>query len=225
MDSLRRPFLFLALALMVVVVAIEIGAVATLGSPAKSLDIPAPGLGISYLALLDTLVLFTALLFCSPLLISHRLQGRVQGIITLIISIVMMLLTIALILSSFSNLILMVTLLISPIFGTIAYFVLYGDFDVEAARVLLSLAMLLKLGFSGCLIAAQQRFLQNTGLILIILTSLLNTLIVSLLHTLVPGFLVSITDGIAAIVIAIIALIWLLFFCIGSLISIAKAIA
>lgn len=225
MSTLRHPFLFLALALMVIAVVVEIGATATLGSPAKSLDVPAPGFGIPYLALVDILVLFTTLLFCSPLLISHRLQGRVQGIVTLIISVVMLLLAIALILSAFASLILMVTLLISPIFGTIAYFVLYSDFDVAAARVLLSLSIFLKLGFAGCLIAAQQRFLQNTGLVLIILTSLLSTLIVSFAHVLVPGVLVSITDAIAAIIVAIIALIWLLFFCIGSLISVVKAIA
>jgi hypothetical protein len=225
MDGLRHPFLFLALALMVIVIMVEVGAAATLGSSAKSLDIPVPGFGIPYLALVDTLVLFTTLLFCSPFLISHRLQGRIQGCITLLLSIGMLLLTITLIFSAFTSLTLMATLLISPIFGTFAYFAIYGDFDVEAAAIILSLSMFLKIGFAGCLIAAQQRFLQNTGLVLIVLTSLINTLIVTFLHNLVPGMLASITDAIAAIIIAIIALIWLIVFCLGSLISIVKAIS
>ncbi len=84
--------------------------------------------------------------------------------------------------------------------------------------------MIFKLAFAILLVFAHQRFLQNKGLVLIILTSLLATIIVSFLHGLVPRFLVSITDDIAAIVVAILAAIWALFFLIGSIPSIIKVL-
>jgi hypothetical protein len=71
---------------------------------------------------------------------------------------------------------------------------------------------------------AHQRFLQNKGLVLIIATSLIASIIVSFLHGLVPLFLVSITDAIAGIVVAIIAVIWGIFFLIGSIPAIIRAV-
>jgi hypothetical protein len=50
--------------------------------------------------------------------------------------------------------------------------------------------------------------LQNKGLVLIIVCSLLANLSVSFLHGLVPSVLVSITDGIAGIILLILAAIW-----------------
>src|SRR6266542_1393802 len=50
-----------------------------------------PGLAIPYLALLDGLVLFAAALIGSSLLIPERVQGRIQGILTLILSILVIL--------------------------------------------------------------------------------------------------------------------------------------
>ena len=84
--------------------------------------------------------------------------------------------------------------------------------------------MTLKLGFVICLVLAQQRFIQNRGLVLLIITSFLASIITSFLQGLVPFFLVSITDGIAAIVVVVLALIWAVVFLIGSLISIIKAL-
>jgi len=71
---------------------------------------------------------------------------------------------------------------------------------------------------------SHKRFLENKGLVLIILTSLLATVIISFLHGLVPSFLVSITDNIAAIITAILAAIWALFYLIGSIPAIIKVL-
>src|SRR4051794_28447583 len=57
-----------------------------------------------------------------------------------------------------------------------------------------------------CLVAAHQRFLEQKGLVLTILSSV----IISLLHGFVPRFLVAVTDTVAAIVVDILALIWAL---------------
>jgi VanZ family protein len=82
----------------------------------------------------------------------------------------------------------------------------------------------LKLGFVVCLLLAHQRFLQNKGLVLLVLTSLLANLIIGFLHNFVPLPLVSITDAIGAIVVAILAVIWALVLLIFAIISIIKAI-
>jgi len=120
---------------------------------------------------------------------------------------------------------LMIGLFLSVPFGTLAYLAIWGFFNTGAAKAALGLLMALKLGFGACLVLAHQRFLQNKGLVLIVFTSLLANLIVSFLHAVVPSVLVSITDGIAGIVVLILAVIWAIFLLIGSVISVIKAIA
>lgn len=182
-----------------------------------------PGLGIAYLALIDGLVLFTVILMGLGLFVPERVQGRVQGIVTLIVSIVVILLAIVLIIIALLLLILMLALLFSAPFGTIVYFAVYGFFDRGGAATTLGFLMLLKLAFAVCLVIAHQRFLQNRGLVLIVLTSLVAGIIVSFLHGFVPRPLVSITDAIAAIIVGIIAVIWAIVLLIGSLVSIFKS--
>jgi hypothetical protein len=100
----------------------------------------------------------------------------------------------------------------------------YAAFAKTPAAVTLSLIMSLKLGFAVFLVLAHQRFLENKGLVLIILTSFLANIILSFLHGIVPRFLVSITDDIGAIIIALLAAIWALFYLIGSIPAIIKAL-
>jgi len=84
--------------------------------------------------------------------------------------------------------------------------------------------MTLKIVFAICLVLAHQRFLQNKGLDLIIITSLVANLIIAFLHGLVPGFLVSITDTGAAIVVGVLAAIWTVVYLVGGVISVVKVI-
>ncbi len=72
---------------------------------------------------------------------------------------------------------------------------------------------------------AHQRFLENRGLILLIATSLLATIIVSFLHGMVPGFLVSVTDLIAALIVVILAAVWVIVSLVFSIIAVIKAVA
>ena len=53
---------------------------------ARIADAPKPGYGIPSLAVMDTLVLFTVLLMGAALVLPERVQGRVQGCATLIVS-------------------------------------------------------------------------------------------------------------------------------------------
>jgi hypothetical protein len=73
-------------------------------------------------------------------------------------------------------------------------------------------------------VAAQPRFIQNKGLVALVLTSLVANLIVAFLHALLPLFLVSILDAIAAIIVAIIAIIWAIVLLVGAIMGILTAV-
>ena len=221
-DELRKPFFILALVLLGFAALVE-GAAKWVGfghSPTAA----AAGYGVPSILLLDSLLIFTVTLMGLALLLPERVQGRIQGLATLIVSLFVLIAAIALIFFSLQLLTLMVSLLLAPIFGTIAYIAGWGGFERGPTAAVLSLAMLLKLGFAICLVLAQQRFLENKGLVLLIATSLLAVLLLSFLHGFVPGFLVSITDMLGALIIAIVTLIWAVIFLIGSIISIVKAV-
>ena len=229
--ELRKPFFIVALFLMLCVVLAEIGSAMwinfgdqTTANMASSLDAARPGYGIIYLSFLDSLLFYVTLLIGLALIFPERIQARVQGCATFIISFFGCFGMITAIFFALTMLLLMVTLLLSPIFGTIAYFAIYADFDRGAANLTLSLIMTLKIAFAVFLVLAQQRFLQGKTLVLLIFTSLLANLIIAFLLNLVPGVLVSITDVIGAIIVAILAVIWAIFFLIGAIISIVKAI-
>jgi hypothetical protein len=183
-----------------------------------------PGLAITYMALLDGLVLFTVLLMGAGLLLPEGIHGRIQGIATLVVSLLALLAVIIMIILAFVKLLIMVALFTAVPFGTIAYLAIYGFFNRAVAAGILSFGMLLKLLFAGFLVLAHPRFMQNKGLVLITLTTLVGGVIVSFLHGLVPVFLVSITDAIAAIIVGILILIWAICLLIGSVISVVKVV-
>lgn len=219
-DTLRKSFFVVALVLLVLAVLAELGSEFFI----DLYNNDNPGIGILYLAILDGLVLFTILLIGAPLIITDRLHGRIQGIITFIVSLFTLLGSIVMIFIALGLLLLMVSLFLAVPFGTVAYMAKFSTFGKPAAAVSLSVIMSLKLGFAVFLLLAHQRFLENKGLILIILTSFLATILLSFLHGIVPRFLVSITDGIGAIITAILAAIWALVYLIGSIPSIIKAL-
>ena len=226
-DELRKPFFILALFLIGLAMLLEMGSgllIGTLAPNAAAARSHLDGAGVSSLAVLDALVILTVGLMGTSLLLPERVQGRVQGLVTLIVSLFVLLASIALLILGIGLVSLMLGLLLAPIFGTIAYFAIYGEFDRSGAAVVLSLLMLLKLGFAVCLMLAHQRFLENKGLVLLVATSLVTVLLISFLHGLVPGFLVSITDMIGAIVVAMLALVWAVIFIVGGLISVIKAV-
>lgn len=224
MAAMRKPFFIIALVLMALIVAIEMGSSFFFGTMTNA-GLEKPGLGIPYLALLDGLLLFGVSLIGLGLILPDRLQGRVQGILTLIVSLLMLLLSIVMIVTAVGLLMLMASLLIAVPFGTAIYFTHYAVFDTTGAAITLSIIMTLKLVFAVFLLLAHERFLEMKSLILMILSSLLATIIVSFLHGFAPAtFLVAITDDIAAIIIAILAVIWSLVLLIGSIPAVIKVL-
>jgi hypothetical protein len=252
-EGLRKPFFVAALVLITIVVLVEVGSLGVLGDggPVNFQDLvpesgevrdayeeeidreelarilaadKPPGRAIPYMALLDGIVLFTVALMGAGLLLREQIQGRVQGCVTLIYSLLTVVGGIFMIIAAVILVLTMVSLLLAAPFGTLAYLATFGFFNRTGASVALGLLIMLKLAFAICLVLAHQRFLQNRGLVLLILTSLLGNVIISFLHGFVPRFLVSITDGVAAILVALLAVIWGLVLLVGAVISVIKLI-
>lgn len=251
MDRLRKPFLIASLVCLALAVLVELGAPLLLPTRApdrqaleaalreegaqEEVDLrelfrlqqenpPTPGLAIPSLALVDALLLLTLGLMGASLLIPERVHGRVQGLVTLVGALVALLAGLALLFSAFSLLMLMVGLFTAAPFGTLAYLAVWGFFNRGGASGTLGLLMLLKVVAAVCLPLAHPRFLQNKGLVLLVLTSLLANALVSLLHGLVPIVLVSITDALGALLVAVLALLWALALLLGALVSILKVL-
>lgn len=221
LEKLRVPFFIAAVVCLVIAFFIEIGSQFYL-TQVKT-DLPKPGLGITYLALLDWLLLFTILLMGASLIIPDKIQGRIQGIVTFIVALSSLTGAVAAIFKALGLLMVMVSLLLAIPFGTLIYFAEFGGFKTGAAAGTLASIMTFKSAFAILLVLAHQRFLQNKGLVILIACSFLVTIVLGFLHGMVPGFLASITDSIGAIITAIVAAVWALFFLIGSLPAIIKA--
>jgi hypothetical protein len=243
MGALRKPFLIIAMVAIALVLLVELGASLMLGGAdagaalltgAGDLGVEAlgnvsgiaepSGRGISYLALIDVIAVYTTALFCLSLVIPERVQGRIQGVATLVGSIILIIVAFVLLIVAFVELMVMVSLFLAAPFGTLAYLALWGFFPTGDSAVLLSLLLFLKLVFGGALIAAQPRFLQNKGLVALILTSLVANIILAFLHGLLPVIMVSILDDVGALIFAVIAIIWGIVLLIGSIPAIVKAV-
>ena len=240
MGRLKVPFFAIAVAAILLVVLVEVSAPAVLGrhlpgdltgSAAMLGDVPAgaqvsqpPGRGIPYLALIDSVALFTVALMAVGLLLPDRIHARLQGAVTLVASIVLLVVSVVLLIAAVSLLITMVTLFFAAPFGTIAYLILWGSFPRGQAAVLLSLLMFLKIVFVVMLVLAQPRFLQNKGLVALMATSMLANVVLVFLHGLVPVVLVSIVDDAGAVVFAVVAAVWGVVLLVGSVPAIVKAV-
>jgi len=183
-----------------------------------------PGLAIPYLAVVDGLLLFSIALRAVNLVVRERTFGQLQGISTFIFSLVLIIAAIAMIFTALALLLLMVSLFLAVPFGTLAYLAIYGFFNRGGASAMLALILTLKMGFAVCLVIAQQGFLNNKMLVLLILSSFVASLVVSFLIGLVPGFLASITDALGAILVGICGAIWALVFLITSIGGVLRAL-
>lgn len=187
-------------------------------------ELDRPGYGIRSLAIVDGLLLFTVALVGLALLVPERIYGRLQGIATLVASLLFLLGAFFLALATVALVFTMIGLFLAGPFGTIAYLALWGSFRVGAAEATLGVLLLLKIAFGVCLVLAQPRFLQNKGLVLLVLTSLVANVVVSFLVGFPPRILASITDVIGAIVCAVLAALWAIVFLVGSIVSIIKVL-
>lgn len=221
MDKLRWPFLVAAIVISIVIVTIELGTAAPFVRDLLNIDKEPPGLGIPTMALLDIQLAFTTVVFGLGVILPHAAVGRVQGIASLVLSIILILASIVVIFLAITLFFLMLAL-IASFFGIIVYLALWGDFGRSQATLILSALLIGKIAVGLLLVLAHQGFLKNKGLVLLIVTSLVANVIVSFLHALVPSVLVSVTDDVAAIIVAILALIWAIGLLAGAVIAIIR---
>jgi hypothetical protein len=185
---------------------------------------PRPGYAITALIAFDGLVLLGLFWMGAGTVLSRRVVARVQGIVNLIVALLALLGSIVAVFALIALLMVMLGLFLAPPFGTLAYLAIWGFFSRGAAATTLGLLLLFKIATGVLLILAQQRFLKNKGLVLVLVLSLVLTVVVSFLHGFPPGILVSITDVIAALIVLIVGIIWAILVLIGAIVSIVKAI-
>ena len=183
-----------------------------------------PGNAINALGLVDGVLLYSLFWMLLSVVAPRGITGRVQGCVTLFFSFFGCLGTVVLIYVAFALLMLMLSLLVAVPFGTLVYLAAWGSFARGAAAATLALVMLLKIAFLVLLVIAHQRFLQNKGLMVLVGVSLGLTWLIGFVHALLPIILVSIGDQVMALVICIVAAIWLALLLIGAVIASIKAI-
>lgn len=223
MGSLRRPLFVAALACLALAVGVELGSGLLLPAAGRQ-DVPTPGIGIRYLAIIDLVLAYGLLMMLLGLLLPRMLVGRMQGVIGLVCALLGLLASVLMAWAALLLLSLMVALLLAPPFGTAAYLAAWGDFPRSQAAVALVLAMVLKLAACALLVLAHPRFLQHKGLVVLCALSLLMTWLLGVLHGFVPGFLASIVDALAALVFAVIGALWLLGLLVGSILAIVAGL-
>jgi hypothetical protein len=244
--GLRRPFFIAAVAVFAVAVLAEIGLALLLGSSAVDAVSPAtadglgvppevlltadkanhepPGSGIGFLAFLDGLLLFTVVMLGLSLMINLRTYGRIQGIVTLVVTFLWVVGAFFTAMAALAKLFLMLGLFVATPFGTIAYLALWGSFPVGKAAAILGLILLLKIVFVVLLVLSQPAFLKIVGLVLLLAASVLLQLVLGLIHSFLPGPLVSIGDQFWALVSVVVALVWALVMLIASIPAIVNAL-
>jgi hypothetical protein len=243
---LRRPFFIAAVVVFAIAVLAEIGLALLLGNTAvdpvapstangmgvppevllqtEKADAEPPGSGIGYLAFLDGLLLFTVVMLGLSLIMNLRVYGRVQGIVTLVVTFLWVVGAFFAAMIALAKLFLMFGLLVATPFGTIAYLALWGSFPVDEAAVILGLILLLKIVFVVLLVLSQPAFLKIVGLVLLIVVSVVLQLVLGLIHGFLPGPLVSIGDQFWALITVVVALVWALVMLIASIPAIVNAV-
>jgi hypothetical protein len=222
--ELRLPFFVAACVCLLLAVLVELAAAQALTSIVAA-EIPeTPGYAINALALIDGILLYSMIWMLLSVVAPRAITGRAQGCVTLVVSFFGCLGTLLLIYAAFALLMLMLALLVAVPFGTIVYLAAWGHFARGAAAATLTIVMLLKIAFLVLAVIAHQRFLENKGLLVLTGVSLGLTWVIGFVHAFLPIFLVSIGDQLMALVICIVAAIWLLLLLIGSVVATIKAI-
>lgn len=182
------------------------------------------GFGVAYLRFVDVILLFTLALMTLGIAIPKYIHGKIQGCLTVLFCLLLIIVSIVAIFIALGKLLFMVALFLSFPFGTIAYLIIFGSFPREAGLAVLHLLLILKLLFLGVLLFSHQKFVENLGLMLFTIASLVVTVVVGILYTIVPGILVSITDALAAVIVGIVAVILAIILGLTALISIIFAL-
>ena len=244
--ALRRPFFIAAVVVFALVILTEVGMSLVLGQTAvepvsadeagrlgvpldvflktQRADADPPGTGIGFLAFLDGLLLFTVVMLGLSLIMDLRVYGRIQGIVTLVVTFLWVIAAFLTAMLALAKLFLMIGLFVATPFGTLAYLALWGSFPKGQAAAILGLLLLLKIVFAVLLILSQPKFFKITGLVLLLALSVLLQVILGVIHGFLPGPLVSIGDQFWALITVVVALVWAVVMLIASIPAIINAL-
>jgi hypothetical protein len=175
-------------------------------------------MGATGLAFFDLLVLMTIFLIAAPLVFTNAVVGRTQGLVTFICAIFILILALIGVLASIALLYTMMSAMSFPP----SYLAVFARFPVSDVAPFLAFAMLLKFAFCGLMLLAQQKFIENRGLVIIVAMSLGGSALLGFLHAM-PRIIVYVTDDIGAIILFIVVLIRAIGFIRGSLPAMKKA--
>lgn len=98
-----------------------------------------------------------------PVPLWQKIAPRLLGIATLIVMIVNFILTLIAVFAALQLLLLIISLLLATPFGTLTYLALWGDFDTDASRKVLALAMLLQVVGAILVLVVNPSLLKNTS--------------------------------------------------------------
>jgi hypothetical protein len=218
---IKMPFLLLGLFCLFLSLLIGAGSAGALSAlvPQKS-----PGLGLAALSFFTTLLCYSYVILAFEAFHLGAISGRLQALTALVGSILGLLFGIYLIVKALSLLSIMLALFLAVPFGTAVYLATWGMFDTGASRTILSLFMMVQLIGVVFLVIAAPSILKNGKLVLLTAAALAFAFILGLLHGLVPNPFVSIVDTLAALIIGIVATIWMLPLLIGGIFSLARII-
>jgi hypothetical protein len=222
--NIRRYITFISWALIAIIVGIELGSslgLLSIMAQAVGADgTKSPGMGIMALAFIDGILLYSWSTIKAGSIIPEKFLTPATKIANLCFFFSMLMAAIATIVTAIALITVMVSLLLAIPFGTIVYMIKYANFSTGAAQSTLAILMSLKILFTISLIVGEARLFQDYRKFLYVLaTSFVVNIIIGFTHGMVPGFLVSITDAIGAIIVAVIALVWLITMFLGSIIT------
>jgi hypothetical protein len=223
--NIRRSITFISWALIAIIVGIELGSsLGLLSILAKAVGADgtkSPGMGIMALAFIDGILLYSWSTIKAGSVIPEKVLTPATKIANFCFFLFMIITAIAIIFTAIALITLMVSLLLAIPFGTIIYLIKYGKFATGAAQSTLAVLMSLKILFAISLIIGEERlFYDYRKFLYVLVTSFVANIIIGFLHGMVPGFLVSITDAVGAIIVAAMALVWLIIMFLGSIINV-----
>jgi hypothetical protein len=194
---------------------------------AQRANTPAPGYGIPHLGLFDGILLLVMTWMALALVLPRTLQGiqgRVQGVVTLLLAIGFFSAALTVAFTTFARLVAMISLIAASPFGFAAYMAIWGSFQTKVASAILAASMSLKIAFAVLLVLAHPQFLKVKSMLLVVVTSLVLAVITQWLIFMVPRPLASITDAVAGIVNAIVTAAWAIVLAVMSLVGVWRAI-
>lgn len=159
-------------------------------------------------ALLDAIVLVSALAVTLPQLLARRNMTRGVGLGSFLANLAILLGGIAVVVAAIGRLRYLAALYLSPPFGTLSYLLLYGSFRRGGALAVLAGLLVLKLVAFLLFVRASPRAVARRGVAGVAVTSVGAMVVTTFCYALAPSSMGGLADALAAAVVALAAIFW-----------------